>query len=62
MEWRVGTANPRRSILDKVMDGKIELLQQKVTNLKQENEQMQTEIQEPKKAMSKQEKNIIRNL
>ena len=62
MEQQAGTADPRRSILDKAMDGRIELLQQQVAKLKQENEQLQKENQKLKKALSKQDKNIIRNL
>ncbi|MDE5589407.1 MAG: hypothetical protein K2J60_09790 [Acetatifactor sp.] len=62
MEQQAGTADPRRSILDKAMDGRIELLQQQVAKLKQENEQLQKENQKLKKALNKQDKNIIRNL
>lgn len=35
---QIGIAEPRRIILDKAMDCRIELLQQQVAKLKQENE------------------------
>ena len=62
MEQQAGTADPRRGILDKAMDGRIELLQQQVAKLKQENEILQKENQKLRKALNKQDKNIIRNL
>ncbi len=62
MEQQAGTADPRRGILDKAMDGRIELLQQQLAKLRQENEQLKKENQKLKKALSRQDKNIIRNL
>lgn len=62
MEQQVGTADPRRGILNKAMDGRIELLQQQLAKLRQENEQLKKENQKLKKALSRQDKNIIRNL
>lgn len=62
MERQAGTAAPRRAILDKAMDGRIELLQQQVAKLKQENEMLQKENQKLKKALNRQDKNVLRNL
>lgn len=62
MKQHAGITDPCRSILDKAMDGRIELLQQQVAKLKQENEQLQKENQKLKKALNKQDRNTIRNL
>lgn len=62
VEQQAGTIDPRRSILDKAMDGRIELLQQQVTKLKQENETLKKENQKLQKALDKKSLNILKNL
>ncbi len=62
MEQQAGTADPRRSILNKAMDGRIELLQQQLAKLRQENELLQKENQKLKKALGRHDRNVIRNL
>ena len=62
MERQAGMIDPRRSILDKAMDSRIELLQKQISKLRQENEMLQRENQKLKKALSRQDKNILRNL
>lgn len=62
MERQAGMIDPRRSILDKAMDSRIELLQKQISKLRQENEMLQKENQKLKKALSRQDKNILRNL
>ena len=62
VEQQAGTVDPRRSILDKAMDGRIELLQQQVFKLKQENEALKKENQKLQKALNKKNLNILKNL
>lgn len=62
IEQQAGTIDPRRSILDKAMDGRIELLQQQVAKLKQENEALKKENQKLQKALNKKNLNILKNL
>ena len=62
MEQQAGTVDPRRSILDKAMDSRIELLQQQIAELKQENAKLLTENQRLQKALNKKSLNIIKNL
>ena len=49
VEQQAGTVDPRRGILDKAMDGRIELLQQQVMRLKQENDALKKENQNCKR-------------
>lgn len=53
MEQQAGTIDPRRSILDKAMGGRIELLQRQVAELKRENNSLQKENENLKKNMGK---------
>ena len=62
MEQQAGTVDPRRSILDQAMDSRIELLQQQITELKQENAKLLAENQRLQKALNKKSLNIIKNL
>ena len=62
IEQQAGTVDPRRSILDKAMDGRIELLQQQVTKLKKENEELKKENAKLQKALNKKSLNILKNL
>ena len=62
IEQQAGTIDPRRSILDKAMDRRIELLQQQVTKLKKENEELKKENAKLQKALNKKSLNILKNL
>lgn len=62
MEQQAGMIDPRRSILDKAMDSRIELLQQQVAELKRENAKLLMENQRLQKALNKKSLNIIKNL
>lgn len=62
IEQQAGTVDPRRSILDQAMDGRIELLRQQVAELKRENAKLLTENQRLQKALNKKSLNIIKNL
>lgn len=61
IEQQAGTVDPRRSILDKAMDSRIELLQQ-VAKLKQENENLKKENQKLQKALNKKSLGVLKNL
>ena len=62
LEMQAGTIDPRRSILDQAMDGRIELLERKVTELKIENENLRKENQKLKKSLEKKDRNIFMKL
>lgn len=62
IEQQAGTVDPRRSILDKAMDSRIELLQQQLAKLKQENEALKKENQKLQKALSKKSLNVLKSL
>ena len=62
IEQQAGTVDPRRSILDKAMDGRIELLQQQLMKLKQENEALKKENEKLQKALNKKSLNILKSL
>lgn len=62
IEQQAGTVDPRRSILDKAMDSRIELLQQQVAKLKQENEKLKRENQKLQKALNKKSLGVLKNL
>lgn len=62
IEQQAGTVDPRRSILDKAMDSRIELLQQQLAKLKQENEVLKKENQKLQKALNKKSLNVLKSL
>lgn len=62
IEQQAGTVDPRRSILDKAMDSRIELLQQQLAKLKQENEALIKENQKLQKALNKKSLNVLKSL
>ena len=62
IEKQAGTVDPRRSILDKAMDSRIELLQQQLAKLKQENEALIKENQKLQKALNKKSLNVLKSL
>ena len=59
---QAGVIDPRRSILDKAMGGRIDLLQQQIVKLKQDNETLKKENQKLQKALNKKSLNILRDL
>ena len=62
IEQQAGTVDPRRSILDKAMDSRIELLHQQLAKLKQENEALIKENQKLQKALNKKSLNVLKSL
>lgn len=62
IEQQAGVIDPRRSILDKAMDGRIELLQHQIVNLKQENDTLKKENQKLQKALNKKSLNVLKGL
>ena len=62
MEQQTGTINPRRGILDKAMEGRIDLLQEEIFRLRQENQALRDENQRLQKIISKKSRSEFRNL
>ena len=62
IEQQAGTVDPQRSILDKAMDSRIELLQQQMDKLKQENDTLKKENHKLQKALSKKSLNVLKSL
>lgn len=62
IEQQAGTVDPRRGILDKAMNDRIELLQQQLAKLKRENEALKKENERLQKALNKKSLNILRGL
>ena len=62
LEQQAGVIDPRRNILDKAMDGRIELLQRQVAELKRENESLRKENQKLRKSQEKKDKIILKML
>ena len=62
MEQQAGTINPRRGILDKAMEGRIDLLQEEIFRLRQENQALHAENQRLQKIISKKSRSEFRNL
>lgn len=62
LERQAGTIDPRRSILDKAMDGRIELLQRQVAELKRENDSLRKENEKLKKNLGKKDRNTFMRL
>ena len=54
--------DPRKGILDMVMDNEIAKLHEQIRLLRGENEQLKEENQRLKKAMDKKNMNILKNL
>lgn len=62
MEQQGRVADPRRAILDKAMDSRIELLQKQLSSLKKENERLREENGKLQKALSKKKLNVLKAL
>lgn len=61
-ERQAGMVDPRKGILDMVMDNEIENLHKQIRILKTENEQLKEENQRLKKALDKKNMNILKSL
>ena len=62
IEQQAGTINPRRGILDKAMEGRIDLLQEEIFRLRQENQALRDENQRLQKIISKKSRSEFRSL
>lgn len=62
IEKQAGVIDPRRKIIDLAMNSKITLLQQQVSKLKYEKEELEKENQKLKKALNKKDLSAIKNL
>lgn len=62
MEQQAGTINPRRGILDKALEGRIDLLQQEIFRLQKENQALREENQRLHKIVNKKNRSDFRNL
>ena len=62
MEQQAGTIDPRRGILDKAMEGRIDLLQDEIIRLRQENQELRAENERLQKALNKKSRSDFRRL
>ena len=62
MEQQAGTINPRRGILDKALEGRIDLLQEEILRLRKENQDLREENQRLHKIVNKKNRSDFRNL
>ena len=62
IEEQAGMIDPRREILNMAMEKQIELLNQKVTALTRENNELKKKNEKLQKALKKQDLNFIKNL
>ena len=62
MEQQAGMADPRRNIISQAMEAEMNLLRQQLQKLKSENENLIKENQKLKKALSKKELNLIKQI
>lgn len=62
MEQQAGTINPRREILDKAMESRIDLLQKEIYRLQKENKELNEENQRLKKIIDKKSRSDFHRL
>ena len=62
LEQQAGMIDPKRYIGDIVMKNRIELLEQRVRELKREKEQLEKENIRLQKALNKKDLNLLKNL
>ena len=62
MEQQAGMVDPRRNIISQAMEAEMNLLRQQLQKLKSENENLIKENQKLKKALSKKELNLIKQI
>ncbi len=59
---QAGLINPRRAIIDRAMEGRLELLEQQVRELWRENEELKKRNAKLQKALDRKDLNFIKNL
>lgn len=62
MEQQAGTINPRREILDKAMESRIDLLQKEIYRLQKENKELNEENQRLKEIIDKKSRSNFHRL
>lgn len=62
LEQQAGMADPRRGILDMVMDNEIVMLHEQIRDLQSENEQLKAENKKLQKALEKKNMSLLRSL
>ena len=62
IEQQAGMVDPRRNIINQAMEAEMNLLRQQLQKLKGENENLIKENQKLKKALSKRELNLIKQI
>lgn len=62
MQSQAGLIDPRRTIIDRAMEGRLELLEQKVRELQRENEELKKRNAKLQKAVDRKDLNFIKNL
>lgn len=62
LEQQAGMADPRRGILDMVMDSEIVMLHEQIRDLQSENEQLKAENKKLQKALEKKNMSLLRSL
>ena len=59
---QAGLIDPRRAIIDRAMEGRLELLEQQVRELQRENEELKKRNAKLQKAVDRKDLNFIKNL
>ena len=61
-EKQIGLADPRKKVLNMVMDAEIITLRRKIRTLEQENQSLTEEVQKLRKALDRKNMNLLRSL
>lgn len=61
-EKQIGLADPRKKVLNMVMDAEIITLRRKIRALEQENQSLTEEVQKLRKALDRKNMNLLRSL
>lgn len=62
VQSQAGLVDPRRAIIDRAMEGRLELLEQQVRELQRENEELKKRNAKLQKALDRKDLNFIKNL
>ena len=62
VQSQAGLIDPRRAIIDRAMESRVELLEQKVRELQRENEELKKKNAKLQKALDRKDLSFIRNL
>ncbi len=62
VQKQAGLIDPRRAIIDRAMEGRLELLEQQVRDLQRENEELKKRNAKLQKAVDRKDLNFIKNL